>query len=77
MSLLRGSACLVLLVAMAGCGETPQQQKPGANRDPAAQGTGSNFVAGGWKPGDVASWNEQLRKRALHGQDEYGRTTNP
>ena len=76
MNLVHGTASLIVLVAMAGCGETPQQQKAGANRDPEAKGTGSNFVAGGWKPGDVVSWNEQLRKRALRGQDEYGRTAN-
>lgn len=77
MRFVAGSIAAVLLVALGGCGETPQEQKAEANRDPAAKGTGSNFVAGGWKPGDVGSWNEQLRKRAQYGQDEYKRTTTP
>jgi hypothetical protein len=68
------AACLALLLSLGACSEAPQPNAAGANRDPAAQGTGSNFVAPGWKPGDTVSWNEQLRKRAQHGQDEYART---
>ena len=73
----RVAAGLVMIVSVLGCSETPQPHAAGANRDPAAQGTGSNFVAAGWKPGDAASWNEQLRKRAQQGQDEYARTATP
>jgi hypothetical protein len=66
-----------LVIALVGCSKTPPPHSAGANRDPAALGTGSHFVAAGWKPGDTVSWNEQLRKRAQQGQDEYARTATP
>jgi hypothetical protein len=77
MRTLQLAAGLALLLSLGACSEAPQPNAAGANRDPAAQGTGSNFVAAGWKPGDAVSWNEQLRKRAQQGQDEYARTSTP
>jgi hypothetical protein len=66
--------CLALLAAaaaLAACTETPQTIGSNAKRDqPAFQGTGSSFVAPGWKPGDEASWVQQLKARAQN-QNEY------
>jgi hypothetical protein len=59
------------LLALAGCGEKPQQGTSVRKADtPAYQGAQDPFVAPGWKVGDQASWQEQLRKRA-QGQNEY------
>ncbi len=35
--------------------------------------TPTRYAAPGWKGGDQASWEEQMRKRA-QGQNEYTRT---
>lgn len=59
----------VLLVA---CGE--RSQDLGASRKDAAlyEGTGiAVFTAPGWKPGDKASWQSELRARAQYGQNDY------
>ena len=69
-------ACGLAMLGLSACTEHPQER--GGQRvvgTPASQGTGSQFVAPGWKPGDAASWDEQLRTRALYGQNEYSRTT--
>ena len=47
------------LVALAACGDKPQNLETGtaSKKDSAAYlGTGSAYVAPGWKPGDKASW---------------------
>lgn len=66
-----GLACAaVLLVA---CGEAPQTA--GTRKSDAqawAGAPGDPYVASGWKPGDQASWEEQMRNRA-QGQNEYSR----
>jgi hypothetical protein len=61
-------------LALAGCGE----KTAGAAKKsdvPAFQGsTGAGaYTANGWKPGDQAAWDQQLRTRA-QGQNEYTRT---
>ena len=38
------------------------------------EGGGTAFTAPGWKVGDKASWQEQLKTRAQNGQNEYTRT---
>lgn len=68
----------VLLVAAAalalvGCGEKPQELS-GVKQDAAPfQGTGMPYVATGWKAGDKASWEQQLRVRTQNTQNEYNR----
>ncbi len=65
-------ALIASLLALAGCGEPPQPLAGVKSDVPAFQGTGSNFSAPGWKPGDKTSWEQQLRTRGL-GQDDYAK----
>jgi hypothetical protein len=67
-------ASVTLLVGLAACTEKPQTLTTRKADTPASQGTGTQFVAPGWKPGDAASWDEQMRSRAQQGQNEYSRT---
>ena len=60
--------------ALAACGEKPQTAD-GAKQDAAPYtGTGKPYVASGWKQGDKASWESQLKTRGQNGQNEYNRT---
>ena len=66
------TAGLIALVALAACGEEPQTvsgRKADAQAWDAAKGA---YVAQGWKPGDQASWEEQIHNRAQN-QNEYTR----
>ncbi|GIX23510.1 MULTISPECIES: hypothetical protein [Caldimonas] len=65
---------LGLVVGLAACGQTEQTAKaPLKGSDsPAWQGAANPFVAPGWKPGDPAAWQEQMRRRVA-GQNEYSR----
>ena len=67
-------AALGLLVA---CGDRPQTANAAAKKTdtPAWQGADNGHVASGWKAGDKASWEEQMRARA-RGQNEYTRVAN-
>lgn len=69
------AATLATLAFVAACGEKPQTGA--AIRSDAAPyaGTGSNFTQPGWKPGDKASWEAQLKARQQYGQNEYTRTS--
>jgi hypothetical protein len=61
--------------ALGACGERPQEvgSSPVKKADtPAAAGASNAYVAPGWKTGDAASWDQQMRKRA-QGQNEYSR----
>ena len=65
-------ASLSLTIALAGCGERVQTIPVGAAKkaDSAAwQITDNGFVAPGWTPGDEASWDAQLKKRAQSQND--------
>lgn len=71
---------LVPLIAVAAlvaaCGEKPQTSGTAAVRKSDAQafqGADNRYVASGWKTGDRASWEQQLRNRA-QAQNEYTRT---
>ncbi len=67
---------LPLLLAVAACGEKPQTAN-GARVDAAAYtGTGSNFTAPGWKPGDRNSWEQHMKVRTQQGQNEYNKINN-
>lgn len=66
-----GLACAVTLLV--ACGEAPQTAGTRkADNQAWAGAPGDPYVASGWKPGDQASWEEQMRKRA-QGQNEYSR----
>ncbi len=62
------------LAALAGCTEQPQTIGSNAKRDtPAFQGPATAFTAPGWKPGDQTGWQQELKTRAVNGQNEYMR----
>lgn len=66
------AVCAALILA--ACGEKPQGMG-GVRSDTAPhQGTGvANFTEKGWKAGDKASWESQLRTRAQYGQNDWSR----
>ena len=71
---------LALLCAMAfaatlaACAEKPQTLESGVKVDVQAfEGTGMPYAAAGWKQGEKASWEQQLKVRTQNGQNEYGR----
>lgn len=71
---------LVFMVAAASalvaCGDK-QQTSAGVKSDaPAFQsvtGPGNAYNAPGWKAGDKAAWEQQLKTRTQAGQNEYNR----
>ena len=68
-----GFVFVVALAALAACTEQPQTLGSGARPDsPSFQGTGMAFSAPGWKPGDRASWEQQLKTRTQN-QNDYTR----
>ncbi len=65
--------------ALAACGDKPQEMNAaGVKQDGAPyQGVGqSQYSQTGWKPGDKASWEQQLKTRAQYGQNDYTRMGN-
>ncbi len=68
-------AYLLLPLLFAACTEQPQTIGSNSRSDtPAAQGTGvSSFTAPGWKPGDKASWESQMKVRTQMGQNDYNK----
>jgi len=64
----------VLAAGLAACGEKPQTAQPAAKKSDgkAWDGAQNAYVAEGWKAGDQASWETQMRLRA-QGQNEYSR----
>ena len=62
------------LAGLSACTEKPQTGG-GVTHDAAPYaGTGSNFTQPGWKAGDKASWEQQLKARQQYSQNEYTRT---
>lgn len=64
----------LLALALSGCGEAPQVGAAIKHDAAPYAGTGSNFTQAGWKAGDKASWEQQLKARQQYGQNEYTRT---
>lgn len=64
-------SCAVL--ALAACGEKTSEAVKKSDV-PAFQGStgASAYMANGWKAGDPAAWDQQLRTRT-QGQNEYSR----
>ena len=81
---LAATAILSAASLLAACGEKPQTNAEGVRHDAAPwtgtangaqkEGGGTAFTTQGWKVGDKASWQEQLKTRAQNGQNEYTRT---
>jgi hypothetical protein len=62
------------LLALAACAEKPQTVDSKRKTDVQAfEGAASAFTASGWKVGDEASWEQQMKTRA-QSQNEYSRT---
>ncbi len=71
---------LVLITAaalgLAACGDKPQTSAGVKSDVPAFQsvtGPGNAYNAPGWKAGDKAAWEQQLKTRLQNGQNEYNR----
>lgn len=64
----------VLAAGLAACGEKPQTAQPAMKKsDGKAWDAAQNgYVEPGWKSGDEASWETQMRARAQN-QNEYTR----
>jgi hypothetical protein len=65
------------LLALAGCGESPQTISSGRISDAKpweGPATADAYTAAGWKAGDAEAWRSQIRSRMLN-QNEYTRTT--
>lgn len=68
-----GLILIAVLAALAACTEKPQNLGSESRLDsPAFQGTGMAFSVPGWKPGDKASWEQQLKTRTQN-QNDYTR----
>ncbi len=70
------SLSLIAALALVACSDKPQDLNAGSasKQDAAAfTGTGSAFVAQGWKPGDKASWEQHLKTRMQNGQNDYSK----
>ena len=65
---------VLTIAGLSACTEKPQTGG-GVTHDAAPYaGTGSNFTQPGWKAGDKASWEQQLKARQQYSQNEYTRT---
>lgn len=64
-----------LAVALLACGERPQNATSARKAHPVQWNAAQDpFVVPGWKSGDKASWEAQLRERTA-AQNEYGRVS--
>ena len=72
------TATVVVLAALgaflAGCGDKPQTASTKKADAHPWEGGQAAFTEKGWKPGDEASWDSQMRARA-QAQNEYARAT--
>ena len=62
--------------ALAACVEKPQNLSARKAETQAYQGAAAAFTAPGWKAGDAASWELQMKRRA-DAQNEYARASAP
>jgi hypothetical protein len=59
---------------LSACGERVQTGAAGKQDVEAYNGTGKAFTETGWKQGDKASWESQLKARGQNSQNEYSKT---
>jgi hypothetical protein len=65
------AACgLILVAALAACSEPVQTVTPRKVDTKPWEGPDNVYTANGWKAGDRANWEEQLRQRA-QAQNDY------
>lgn len=62
-----------VLAALSACGEKPQALQTSKKDVAAYAGTGKAFANPGWKQGDKASWESQMKARNQYGQNDYTR----
>jgi|KBSMisStaDraftv2_1062788.scaffolds.fasta_scaffold1335620_2 hypothetical protein len=72
---IRSGAAALALLALAACGERPQTMDAAAKKSdtaPWARSDAANpaFAAAGWKGGDQAAWDAQIRARN-QAQNDY------
>lgn len=71
---MKHSVWIAMTVALlAACGDKPQTMAAPRSDTPAFTGTGSAFMAPGWKAGDKAAWEQQLKARQQNTQNDYSR----
>ena len=65
---------VLALALLSACGDRPQEMGGAIRQDTAAfNGTGTPFVASGWKQGDKTSWEQHLRARTQNSQNDYSK----
>ncbi|OZI54138.1 hypothetical protein [Bordetella genomosp. 4] len=70
----RFAFAVISALVLSACTEAPQEMHPNAGHGaPEYAGTGSNFVAPGWKQGDKTSWTSEMTARTQRGQNEYNK----
>ncbi len=70
-------ATAFVLSTLSACGEKSQDMGSGKTGAAPWAGTGvAAFTAPGWKPGDKASWEGEMRARTQRGQNDYQRIGN-
>jgi hypothetical protein len=72
--MIRTSMCLLVVLLLAACGEKPQTATARKADDKPWDSAATKFDAAGFKPGDKAAWEQQLKSRN-QGQNEYSRTS--
>jgi hypothetical protein len=65
-------ALLSAALVLGACGEKAQTASPRKSDGKPWDASQNAFVAEGWKAGDQASWEQQMRQRAQN-QNEYSR----
>ncbi|WP_341850480.1 hypothetical protein [Roseateles violae] len=71
---MRATLLLTALIVLSACGEKPQTAASGRKTDDKPWGeTSSGYAAAGFKSGDQAAWEQQIRARN-QAQNEYNRT---
>ena len=76
MKLLAWTGLAALGLMLAACSEKPQTATIRKADGHAYDGPASAYTVAGWKPGDQASWEAQMRTCA-QGQNEYSRAGAP
>lgn len=65
---------VVAAAALTACGEKPQEMSSTGSDAAPYTGVGqSQYQQPGWKVGDKASWEQQLKARAQYGMNDYSR----
>jgi hypothetical protein len=72
--MIRTSMCLLVALVLAACGEKPQTTTARKADDKPWDSAATKFDAAGFKPGDQAAWEQQLKSRNQN-QNEYSRTS--